>query len=146
MGGATVHAPNGQTFEAYCDLIDVTSLHRMDPAWRFVDAAGHVHVWYDAETNQPATKYDPTCRYVVPTIEWVIDGYDYEDGDDEGVPYGHHECSECRERVVPGYRPDDHVQQIAGLMHYLVDGHHVSKSEFYAAARAAGIPIQETSS
>ena len=117
----------GKIFEMSCDLMDVTSLHRPDTDWRFVDARGHEHRWY--VDGKPAATYRPSAALETPTLKRVFEkwGY-YEDGD--RYPIGHHECKECGEHIEPRYRADDTTQYIAGMRRYRVDGHNVSADEF----------------
>jgi hypothetical protein len=124
-------------FESHCDLIDVTSLHRPDPSWRFVDADGHQHVWF--KDGRPATSYHPAGTYDVPTIEFVFEEWGYfEDG--ERYAIGHQECRQCRARVPePGFTAEAYTQYLPGLRHYTINGEPVSKDEFEARAKQAGL-------
>jgi hypothetical protein len=115
-------------FETWCDLIDVTSLHRPDTAWRFVDANGHVHQWFVG--GKVAETYRPDVKLETPTLVWVKDGEEYWEDDDEPHPVGHLECGQCGEHVLPGYTADAYTQYIPGLRHYLINGVPVSKDEF----------------
>jgi hypothetical protein len=122
-----VHRRGDVVFEAGCDLIDVTSLHRPDTSWRAVDVASHTHRWY--ANGQPAESYRPDAKYETPTLRWVHDdwGY-YEDG--ERYSIGHHECRDCGERIEPRYRADDTRQMIQGLLWFTINGESVSAEEF----------------
>jgi len=78
-----------------------TLRHDPDPAWQFVDAAGHKHSWVASGDD-----------FELPTLEWVsIPGLD-----DEGFEFdaGHYECKECRETISPGLRVPDPAY-VAGL-------------------------------
>lgn len=111
------------------DLLDVTSLHRVDPAWRFVDAQGHEHRWHD-EHGYEAKDYSPSAHYHVPTVLKVDDEPEYaEDG--EEIPVWHYECRECRQVVDPGYTADTSRQFIPGMKRetILVDGLRVTREE-----------------
>lgn len=124
----------GSTYRMERDMIDVTSLHRPDPAWTFTDPNGHLHQWHDADGI--AKDYNPTTRYFVPTIVKVVD---YPATDDYPEVF-HYECKECRAVVEPGYRADEFSQKITGLAHYYIDDEPVSKDEFLSRAKAAGVP------
>jgi len=119
---------NDTEFATGCDLIEVTSLHRPDTAWRFVDAKGHEHRWY--VNGQPAATYRPEARFETPTLIWVKDGEEYWEDDDEPHDVGHLECRECSAHVKPGYKPDDCTQHIPGLRWFRINGESVSKEEF----------------
>ena len=115
-------------FEVRCDLLDVTSNHRPNTAWRTVDAKHHAHQWYNG--GQPARSYSPTVKYITPTLVWVKDGEEYWEDDDQPHEVGHLECDQCGERVSPGYTADTLTQHIAGMRHYTVNGKHVTEEEF----------------
>jgi len=72
--------------------IDVTCLHRPDPAWRYVDARGHEHRWYDGD--RPALTYRPSGQYHVPTLTQIVDV----EGTDEYPAVVHYECTACLDR------------------------------------------------
>lgn len=130
----TIHA--GQdVFEMTCDLIDATSLSRPDTAWCFIDAAGHEHRWHVGDL--PATSYNPSGTYHVPSLVWVKDGEEWFEYDDEPHDVGHYECRLCGEHIEPRYRADDTRQQIAGLRHYSINGESVSEEEFRRRWEAA---------
>jgi len=127
-------ARTGDVFESGCDQFDVTSLHRPDTRWRFVDAAGHTHRWY--MQGQPAESYRPDAKYETPTLTWVHDGWGYyEDG--ERYAIGHHECSECRERIEPHFCADDFRQYLPGPRWFCINGEPVSPEEFQRRFEAA---------
>lgn len=118
---------NKHTLEVYRDLIDVTSNHRPDIDWEFIDSHGHIHKWSDS--NGIATQYDPKSKYLVLSVKWKTTGTGYyEDGSEYDI--GHYECTKCGDIVKPGYTTDKTTQYITGLTHYLVDGRHVSEQEF----------------
>jgi len=110
----------GDVFEASCDLVDVTSLHRPDTGWRVIDAQGHEHRWY--VDGQPATSYSPSATHELPTLIWVKDGEEYWDGADEPHDVGHLECTQCGEHIEPRYTPDNCTQHIPGLRRYSIHG------------------------
>lgn len=124
------------TFDVEREQIDVTSCHRADPTWQFVDAQGHHHQWYVA--GQPATSYRPEERYDTPTLIWVKDGEEYWDDSDEPHPIGHLECRQCGEHVSPGYTADTTRQFIPGLARYRINDEDVSPDEFQRRYEAAG--------
>ena len=72
------------------EMFDVTSLSRPDPSWKYTDKAGHVHQWH--VDGQPATSYNPTKRYTVPTLVQITDV----EPTDECPGQYHYECRECR--------------------------------------------------
>lgn len=117
------------TFEIQRDVIDVTSMHRPDPGWAFVDSMGHSHFWVDSK-GERARYYRPEEKYAIPSIEWVKDGETYFEDSDEPHEIGHHECKECRATVVPGYTADANKVYMPGLAHCYINGEEVTKEEF----------------
>lgn len=113
------------------DMVEVTSNHRPDTRWRFVDAAGHEHRWHVGGAQ--AAAYDPAARHETPTLAWVKDGEEYWPGDDEPHDVGHHECRLCGERVEPGYCMDEYRVYVPGIARYWIDGRSVSPEAFEAA-------------
>ena len=114
-------------FSITAEPIEVTSLHRTDTAWCYVDKAGHEHRYYDGD--EPAGSYSPMKQYHLPTLRWVVDGMAaYPDG--EEYEEGHYECRECGEHARPGTTADSYRQYIPGLAQYEIDGELVSKDEF----------------
>lgn len=131
-----MHTTN-DVFEMSRDLIDVTSMHRPDTSWRFVDAVGHEHRWH--VNGKPAESYNPSARYETTTLLWVKDGEEYWEDDDEPHAVGHTECRQCGEHIEPRYTADTTTQHIPGIAHYRINGESVPKEEFerrYATARA----------
>lgn len=127
---------DGRRFEMWCDLLDVTSLHRPDPSWRYMDRAGHEHRWWTE--GKPAEGYSPSKSYDTPTLIWVKDGVGYYE---DGEPYdiGHCECRQCGEHIEPRNTADTNTQYIAGLKHCSIDGIEVDIETFereYLKARA----------
>lgn len=108
------------------DLIDVASNHRPDLSWKFKDALGHLHRWYNGETL--AIRYSASNTYHVPSVEWIVTGTAYYP---DGTPYeiGYHQCRTCKEKIHPGYTSDRTSQYIAGESRFFVDGREVSKEE-----------------
>jgi hypothetical protein len=104
----------GERFESYTDRMEVTSLSRPDPSWRYTDHAGHVHQWH--HNGEPAKGYSPTHKYELPTVELVLDEpilpEDY-DGDD--YQRSHRECRICREHIEPGFTADTTRQYVRGI-------------------------------
>ena len=119
-------------FESGSDLIDVTSLHRPDVEWSYIDRQQHRHVWY--VLGQPALAYKPDETYSVPSLAWIDDGVRY---DEDGKPYyvGHNECRVCGEHIEPGYTADATTVYAPGLMWYRIDGVDVSREEWEAALK-----------
>ena len=115
-------------FEMRCEPIDVTSMSRPNPDWRWTDSSGHVHRWFDVTTSPVvATEYHPSHRYDVPTLVFVEDY----PATEEYPAVGHWECRECREVAPsPGRCPDYYRQLIPGLREYFIDGEPVSKEVF----------------
>jgi len=95
------------------DLIEVTSSHRPDPAWVFIDAHGHEHRWH--VDGKPAMSYNPSAKYGTPSLVWVKDGESYWPDDDEPHEVGHLECRQCGEHIEPGYTADTIRQYVRGL-------------------------------
>uniref|UniRef100_A0A6M3J782 Uncharacterized protein n=1 Tax=viral metagenome TaxID=1070528 RepID=A0A6M3J782_9ZZZZ len=115
------------SFKCWCDLIDVTSLCRPNPAWRHTDTAGHEHAWYIG--GAIATEYHPTERYELPTLVLIHDPPYYNEEGDE-ISQSHYECRFCGEHVNPGTAADTHTQYAPGLKHYQINGVSVSPEEF----------------
>src|SRR6185436_19512973 len=115
-------------FEFGQELMDVTSNHRPDTLWRFIDAHGHEHRWYVGD--MPAASYNPSATYETPTLLWVKDGEEFWDGDDEPHDVGHLECRICGEHVTPRYTADTTTQYVAGLRWFRINGEPVSMDEF----------------
>ena len=115
---------NGRTFRSERDMINVTSINRPDPSWRFTDANGHLHQWY--VNGQPATEYRLIGTYTVPTVYWIVDV----PATDEYPEMGHHECILCNQRVRPGSCADAYEQFIPGMRYYYIDDMPVSEQEF----------------
>lgn len=77
-----------------------------------------------------AQSYNPSAKYITPTLIWVKDGEEYWEDDDEPHAVGHLECKQCGDHVKPGYCADSTKQFIKGLEHWRIDGETVSKPEF----------------
>jgi hypothetical protein len=77
------------------ELIDVTSKHRPNPTWRFMDMAGHAFRWHDSKG--PARDYEPTEEYHVPGTRLITAG--------EASLY-RLECVVCAATIEPGYTAD----------------------------------------
>src|SRR5688572_13871401 len=103
------------------DQLDVTSLHRPDLSWRFTDHSGHEHMWWDRDG--PAEKYTPTQGYLVPTITWLQTS----PATDDYPEVGYYICTECGDKVHPGYCSDSISQFIPGPTHFYVDGLEVKR-------------------
>lgn len=121
------------TFEAGCDLVDVTSMHRPDPTWIFIDQQGHTHEWYVNGT--PAVIYAYSENYDVPSTKWVHDGWDYYEGD--RVERGHLECLQCGEEIHPRYCADTNTVYAPGLRWFRINGESVSQDEFQRRLKEA---------
>lgn len=126
---------DGHTYEAGCEMVDVTSNHRPDTNWTFTDAKGHVHQWYDGDML--AQGYSPSKAYTTPTLVWVKDGEEYWGESEDPHPFGHLECKECGEHIQPGYCADSHRMFIPGLRWFTIDGEPVAEREFLIIYRKA---------
>jgi hypothetical protein len=118
------------TFRQEVSQLEVTSLHRPDTGWIFVDHAGHAHRWHVAGEQIPATAYNPRHKYEVPTLVWVKDGEEYWEDDDEPHDVGHTECRVCGEHISPRSKPDDCQQFIPGLRRCYINDQPVSADEY----------------
>lgn len=109
--------------------IEVTSMHRPDTNWEYVDEQGHRHCWYVEGKEEPAGVYDAGNSYYTPTLRWVKEGTEYYP---DGSPYevGHHECVDCGEEVEKKYTSDTHPQYIQGPKRFYIDDRGVDKEEF----------------
>jgi hypothetical protein len=81
-------------------LVDVTVMSEPDPAWNYIDEAGHAHRW--------------TNDFKLPTLDEVVDWMDVDEDGEEYVLASHYECKVCRARVYPGLRPGQQ-SYVAGL-------------------------------
>jgi hypothetical protein len=127
----------GETeFRIEREMVDVTSMRRPDTSWVSVDAAQHVHCWYEQvkgglhRWGRIADTYRPEQAYHTPTLRWVKDGETMYEDDDEPVAYGHFECVMCGARVEPRYTADSHTQYIAGIAAYFINDQPVTKDTF----------------
>ncbi len=133
---STIKAKNGREFSMRRDMIDVTSMHRPDTSWSYPDGHGHLHCWHAEGRRILDGDYFPVVTYTLPTLKWIVDGTShYPDG--TPYDYGHHECAQCGEKVEPRYTDDVYQQFVPGMAHYLVDGRHVDKDEFFRLAKEA---------
>jgi hypothetical protein len=124
--------------ESGCTLVDVTSISRPDPAWRYTDPAGHLHRWLVGPDGLASDHYHPSAHYHVPTAVRVWDGSDaFTTDDGDTLDPGHLACRLCGARVAPGTCADTHQQLAPGLRWYRVDGRLVSRDEFVAAGGRA---------
>ena len=96
MSGGTYHAKNGDVFEMRCDIIDVTSMSRVDTSWRFVDPAGHEHRWYETWDK---------CKACEAGYRRVADGMHYNDAAG-GVTWG--VCRKLTPFPAKSYSPSKH--------------------------------------
>jgi len=83
------------------EMIDVTSLHRPDLNWKFIDKAGHKHRWRVLKNDRHKIL---SCRVIVDAEAW-----------DDYPAITHLECRWCGEHVVPAYKPDESRVYIPGL-------------------------------
>ena len=118
---------NKDIFRIESTPVEVTSLHRPDTSWRFVDKAGHEHRWW--EGLGLAIQYRPTSQYYVDTVKKVVDGWYY---DEDGEPFArwHYECDQCGDKVEPGYCADTHTQYIPGIKRCYINDVLVTPEEF----------------
>ncbi len=131
----TSHMKTGDVFEYGCDKIDVTSNNRPDECWRHTDTHGHVHQWYvegggPDGTHISATIYNPSLRYITPTLVFIVDDVGYwEDGTTYGI--GHYECADCHDPVPnPGTCADADIVYMPGLRWFRINGQSVAPEEF----------------
>ena len=121
---------DGRTFEAWADMIDVTSLHRPDLSWKFIDPSGHHHRWSSpTELAVAPDSYRGDITYSVKSVEWVRDPSIFTEEGEE-IFQGHFECIACRFHIEPGYTADNTTQYMTGMRHYRIDGRSVSPEEF----------------
>lgn len=139
---------SGHEFRMEHDMIDVTSMRRPDVGWKFVDAQGHEHRWYEEDGPNgdriSATFYHPGRSYVLPTLVVVHDGVEaFDDGDDcfDEFHISHYECAQCGEHVNPGTCADDRQQYIPGILRCYVDGRSVAPEEMKRLMREAGLDV-----
>jgi hypothetical protein len=127
---------SGRRFEVFQEPIEVTStLPRPDEAWRYVDAAGHVHQW---EWPDGKRLYRPGLTARVPTVEWVKTGVGYfPDGDEYEI--GEYRCLQCAEEITPRSRADANRVFMPGMAIYYIDGEAVSKDVFERELKAEGL-------
>jgi hypothetical protein len=114
------------------DMIEVTSLTGMypDPEWRHICACGGMHSYFVGQA--PASARDFMGRLTTPTLRWIKDGEHWFEDDDEPTPYGHTECAQCGEHIIPGqtYRPGP--VYIPGLKRCYIDDEPVTYDELMA--------------
>lgn len=97
---STTYAGQHWTLELRTELIDVTSNQPTpDPAWVYVDGAGHEHRY--------ACGAWPSLVWLIDQISWC--GWCGEDHD-----IGHWECAACGEGIEPGMRAPGTPQFIPG--------------------------------
>lgn len=100
--------------------VDVTSWGREhDPAWRYLDAAGHGHFY------EPGY---PTLREITQLV-----------ADEWGEEWQEHvrwECPHCGEHIVPGTRSSFGRSTIPGSKRYFVNENEVDRGTFIAAWRS----------
>lgn len=86
------------------ELIEVTSLNRVDPTWQYIDVQGHLHRWYSLHRKgrvviqKPATSYTPLKRYTLPTLVLITDY----PATEEYPAITHYECRRCRSEARNG--------------------------------------------
>jgi hypothetical protein len=82
------------------ELLDATVWTEPDPAWTYIDPAGHKHHW--------------TKSFKLPTLDRVIDAWGVDEDGESYVAADHYECRRCRAHVRPGMQPGKH-REIAGI-------------------------------
>lgn len=120
---------DGNVYEVYCDMLDVTSNHRPNTGWMFIDRERHEHCWVETATGLRAAAYDPSKQYEVPTVEFVRTG-SWVDDDGEEHESGHFECKFCRDRVELAFMADTEQRFIPGTKHCRINGESVTVEEF----------------
>lgn len=81
-----------------------------DPNWRYVDHAGHVHT------------YDNADKMRMDVLEKAED-WEHDEGSQEFYPNGDIVCRHCGELIEPGtvyHPPSMYPQSIPGLAHFVV--------------------------
>lgn len=106
--------------------MEVSSSHRPDHNWRFVDSGGHLHEWYTG--GRKAVSYEPTKSYDVPFIRWI----ETCPASDEYPAEGHYVCILCSDRVKPGYTADTVAQYIQGPAKFYIDDLPVDSTTWFA--------------
>jgi hypothetical protein len=107
----TIRTAN-HTFRVERDLQDVTRISRPDLAWRFVDAHGHLHLWFrDSDwllPPEPAPRhvmvnrfdwYNPSQHYHLDTLVVVSEEPVIDEDGEEWTP-SHYECM-CSQDTRP---------------------------------------------
>ena len=105
--------------EVETELIDVSVMSAPDPAWTFIDAAGHGHAWvFDAEHRAAM----PTCEQH--TVHAAIG-----DPDDEWYepPVWIWRCVQCKETIHPGTRAEQ--AKMKGLTTIYIDGRRATEPQ-----------------
>lgn len=87
------------------ELLDATPLMEQDPDWKYVDPAGHKHVYVGGEAK----------GLHVPTVRFVTTGRYWCDRCLEEHEEGEHRCLECQSPVEPGMRTPIARHHVPGL-------------------------------
>ena len=103
-----------------------TTPMEVDPDWRYVDEAGHLHAYVDGKT---------------PTLEWVVDRTWWCEDCGENHEDGHLACKVCREEIEPGRKPGPSVQHRPGRVSYSLCGQPIAREDAERVARILGIPL-----
>jgi len=116
-------------FHVEVEDLDVTTISpptKPDPAWEFVDAAGHFHAWDDMGKL-------PTLMSKEITVQPESDEDVEDDGDadedeweDENPAWSYtvQACMICGEQVTPGRIPDSKPDRVLGRMSWSVEVEH----------------------
>lgn len=127
---------NGKQLEVTTELIDITSLSRPDPSWKFIDPAGHLHRWHDAQG--PLKDYHGQACHVPSAVRVRTPEEDYAEEDyGDIIETSRLDCKLCgHQDISPGTCADTTRVYMPGLRHLFIDGVEVSREEFNAAYRA----------
>lgn len=121
MAKYTSTGHDGPSFSVQVETIDISSWGpKPDPAWRFIDAAGHGHFYSDTLPHYP-------------TLFEITETIHDEDGDWEA--HVRWQCLHCGEEITPGERPSFWTSSTPGMKVYRVDGEEVDRDTFIAAWR-----------
>lgn len=115
----TIHAGD-LCVDVHREMIDVTAMSEPDEKWRYVDAAGHVHVWVRLGDRQ-----------IVPTTKGVVAGYD-----EDGEPYYESRCCDCLALIQPGMKSPANRIFHPGRKTYRINGEDVTEVEAVYASKA----------
>lgn len=124
-----IHGFEGKTIRIERDVMAVSSLHPVeaDPAWRYVDRAGHEHRWAQPEdaSGGPIGASITSVEYVETERWWCSD---CRDEHVETEP----RCRQCGQVIQLGYRDAPNPTYITGEMRVWVDDEPLDREAGYA--------------